>query len=197
MDVVGASLLLIIAAPMLAVCAIAIRVRSPGAVVYCQVREGRGTRPFVMFKLRTMYADAEARLHIMLESSVTLREEWSSYRRLRADPRIVGRVGRWLRQSSVDELPQLWNVLRGDMSLVGPRPLELDVAGAFPSEVRRCRASVRPGMTGLWQISGRSDIDIGTLMAIDCQYVETWSLAGDIAILLRTPAAVVSRRGAY
>lgn len=196
-DVFAASVLLVFAAPIIIFSAIAVRVRSPGPFLFRQEREGLGLQPFVMLKLRTMYVDADARLESLLAADAAVREEWTRYRRLGGDPRIVGSVGRWLRTLSIDELPQLYNVLRGDMSMVGPRPLELEVARSFPWDARMHRSSLRPGITGLWQISGRSEVDIATLWEIDARYILTRSLRGDVAIILRTPAAVFSRRGAY
>jgi len=171
--------------------------RSPGPLLFRSMRETRDGKPFAMLKLRTMVVDAEEQLERALAASPARRDEWVRYRRLTEDPRVVPGVGRVLRQWSVDELPQLWNVLRGEMSLVGPRPLELDVASRLPSGPMRTRRLVRPGMTGLWQVSGRSEVDLEALCAIDAEYVQRWSLRSDLEILFRTPAAVLSRRGAY
>jgi lipopolysaccharide/colanic/teichoic acid biosynthesis glycosyltransferase len=196
-DIVVSAALLLLTSPILAIAAVVVRVRSPGPVVFRQWRGGRGARPFEMLKLRTMHVNADEILSRSLAESEDRRQEWRRYRRLRRDPRVIPAIGTFLRASSIDELPQLWNVLRGDMSLVGPRPLELPVlAGLNDVGVER-RASVRPGITGLWQVSGRSDIDLDTLMSMDAEYVDTWSLWSDVRILCRTPAAVLSRRGAY
>jgi lipopolysaccharide/colanic/teichoic acid biosynthesis glycosyltransferase len=152
--------------------------------------------PFVVFKLRTMRADADDVLRDHLAASPDAAAEWQRFRRLRADPRLIPGA-RVLRGFSIDELPQLWNVLRGDMSLVGPRPLELPVVEQLPGDLRAIRDAVRPGITGLWQVSGRSEMDIAALARVDAAYVRDWSIWKDVAILLRTPAAVLSRRGAY
>lgn len=170
---------------------------SPGTVLFRQWRVGRMGQPFAMLKLRTMWPRAEELLAAHLEHSPIDASDWLRYRRLRHDPRILPYVGRFLRASSIDELPQLWNVVRGDMSLVGPRPLELGVADAYDRSIRDLRQQVRPGITGLWQVSGRSDLDIETLLAMDARYVAEWSLRRDFDILWRTPYAVISRRGAY
>lgn len=196
-DVAGALALGVVALPIVVVAAAMVRLRSPGPVLFRSMRETRGGRPFSMLKLRTMVVDAEVQLERALAASPARGDEWVRYRRLTDDPRIVPGVGRLLRQWSIDELPQLWNVLRGEMSLVGPRPLELDVARRLPLALMRTRRLVRPGMTGLWQVSGRSEVDLEALCVIDAEYVRRRSLRADLAILLRTPAAVLSRRGAY
>ena len=196
-DVAGALVLSIPAIPIVAAAGALVWLRSPGPLFFRSMRETREGRPFAMLKLRTMVVDAEERLEHALAASPARREEWARYRRLSEDPRIVPGIGRMLREWSVDELPQLWNVLRGEMSLVGPRPLELDVARRLPPGLMGTRRRVRPGMTGLWQVSGRSEVELETLCAIDAEYVNRWSLRSDLAILLRTPAAVLSRRGAY
>ena len=121
----------------------------------------------------------------------------AQYGRLTTDPRVLPGVGRFLRRTSLDELPQLVNVIRGEMSLVGPRPLPAAVLACLPPAEVAIRASVPPGLTGLWQVSGRSDHDLAALVGIDCEYVRSWSLALDLRILVRTPLAVVTGRGAY
>ena len=197
LDVAGAAALLVAGMPLMALGALLLRLRSPGPVLFRQRREGLDGRPFTLYKLRTMRVDADDVLARVLADDAAAREEWTRYRRLRDDPRLVRGVGAWLRRTSLDELPQLWNVLRGDMSLVGPRPLELPVLDRFPAVERAARAAVRPGLTGLWQVTGRSDTDLDTLWAIDAEYVRSRSLLGDLRILARTPRAVITRRGAY
>lgn len=196
-DVVVSAALLAVTGPLIGIAALAIRMRSPGPIVFRQWRGGRGGRPFEMLKLRTMHANADEILARSLAESGDRRREWRDFRRLREDPRVIPAIGTFLRASSIDELPQLWNVLLGHMSLVGPRPLELPVLAQLSEGGLERRATVRPGLTGLWQVSGRSDIDLETLVSIDAQYVETWSLWSDVRILCQTPAAVLSRRGAY
>jgi lipopolysaccharide/colanic/teichoic acid biosynthesis glycosyltransferase len=188
-DVLGAAAALMVLAPLLLVISVAIPLGSRGPVVFRQPRVGRGGRPFVMWKFRTMVADAERRREALLSDSRDPR-----WLHLERDPRIT-RLGRWLRQSSLDELPQLWNVLRGDMSLVGPRPL-------VPKEYEHVPAwgrgdpEVRPGITGLWQVCGRTDIPFDDMLVLDRVYALSWSLRGDLLILLRTAPAVLSSRGA-
>jgi lipopolysaccharide/colanic/teichoic acid biosynthesis glycosyltransferase len=188
---------LLISLPILTVGALLVLVASPGPVIFSQPREGRHRRSFRMYKLRTMHVDAESRLGAVLAADPDAAKEWTVYRRLKRDPRLIPGVGAFLRRTSIDELPQLGNVLRGDMSLVGPRPLELDLAEGLEPEVRQRRASVRPGMTGLWQVSGRSATRIDEMVSIDERYLREWTLGLDIIILARTPRAVLSRRGAY
>ncbi len=192
-DRVSALLLLILAAPVLLAIALVIRM-SPGAggpAIFRQERVGKNGRPFVIYKFRTMYVDAEDRLAELLDRN----EIDGGLFKMRDDPRVT-RVGRWLRRLSLDEVPQLVNVLKGDMSLVGPRPpLPREVAG-YPADMRR-RLVVKPGLTGLWQVSGRSDLSWEESIRLDLSYVENWSLTMDLAILVRTLSAVIRSSGAY
>ena len=196
-DVAGAVVVLVITIPALVILAILIRLRSPGPAMYRQRRVGRHGVAFTMLKLRTMYENPSEILAQHLAGSANARSEWQRYGRLRNDPRVVSGIGHWLRRTSLDELPQLWNVIRGDMSLVGPRPLEPMWREQFARDEWNARLRVRPGVTGLWQISGRSDTDLAALLRLDSAYLQHWSLWTDIVILLRTPAAVISGRGAY
>jgi exopolysaccharide biosynthesis polyprenyl glycosylphosphotransferase len=190
-DIIGATLLLALASPLLLAITIAVRVSSRGPIVYRSMRRGIGQRPFACLKFRTMHTDAEE-LQADLEE---LNEASGALFKIRDDPRLT-RVGRLLRRFSLDELPQLVNVLRGDMSLVGPRPLpERDYA--MLDDWHRKRYLVLPGITGLWQVSGRSELDFDELVHLDFLYLESWSLALDLTILLKTIPAVFTRRGAY
>ncbi|MBV1849182.1 sugar transferase [Catellatospora tritici] len=191
MDRTGAALLLVAFAPLLLVTAMALRMDSPGPALFRQVRVGRDGREFVIFKFRTMYTDAEARLAELRH----LNEHDGVLFKIRDDPRVTA-MGKWMRRYSLDELPQLINVLLGQMSLVGPRPpLPVEVA-AYADDVRR-RLAVKPGMTGLWQVSGRSDLPWEEAVRLDLRYVENWSMSMDLLILLRTLTAVVRSSGAY
>ncbi|WP_322920060.1 exopolysaccharide biosynthesis polyprenyl glycosylphosphotransferase [Nocardioides renjunii] len=179
------------ALPVLAVLCLAIRLESPGAAIFRQQRIGRDGVPFTMLKLRSMGVDAEAE-----RSGLALVNEKDAVLfKIQLDPRITP-LGRRLRRYSLDELPQLWNVVRGDMALVGPRP-------ALPSEVAkydvdpRRRLAVKPGLTGLWQVSGRSDLTWAESVRLDVKYVDNWSLRLDLSILARTVGAVLGHRGAY
>jgi len=191
-DVVGGGLALVVLAPVFAVIALLVKVTSHGPVLFVQHRVGKGGRLFRFYKFRTMVLDAEAR-KAELEH---LNEMSGPVFKIARDPRMT-RVGAWLRKSSLDELPQFWNVLKGDMSLVGPRP-------PVPDEVERYtkreaqRLSVTPGMTGLWQVSGRSTISgFDAWVDIDLRYVNEWSLWLDLWILAKTPIVVISTRGAH
>ncbi|GGK30758.1 hypothetical protein GCM10010124_24370 [Pilimelia terevasa] len=190
-DRVGAAVLLAVSAPLLLGVALAIRCHSPGPALFRQVRVGRTGRTFRIFKFRSMYTDAEARLAEVRH----LNEYDGVLFKMREDPRVTP-VGRWLRRLSLDELPQLLNVLRGDMSLVGPRPPLPEEVAVYPDDMRR-RLAVKPGMTGLWQVSGRSDLPWEEAVRLDLRYVENWSLTLDLVILLRTATAVMRSSGAY
>ena len=188
---VVALLALLLLLPTLLLVALAIRLDSPGPVLFRQVRVGRNGREFVIYKFRTMRADAESRLHEIRH----LNEHDGVLFKIRNDPRVSG-VGRWLRRFSLDELPQLWNVARGDMALVGPRPpLPREVA-AYDARTRR-RLDVKPGLTGIWQVSGRADLPWAEAVRLDLAYVEERSLGLDLRILGRTVGAVLTGRGAY
>jgi exopolysaccharide biosynthesis polyprenyl glycosylphosphotransferase len=191
LDLVLGSILFVLATPILAIAAVAIRIDSTGPVFFRQRRIGAQGRSFTMWKLRTMDADAEDRRTMLLEAN----EAGGPLFKLRADPRVT-RVGRLLRRCSLDELPQLFNVLAGDMSLVGPRPPLPEEVATYDSEIGR-RLLVRPGMTGLWQVSGRGDLRFEEYVRYDLMYVQNWSIAFDLYILLKTLPAVLSRRGAY
>ena len=164
--------------------------------IFKQERLGKDGRMFYTFKFRTMVPDAEKVLERMLAQDEQLRQEWELFYKLRQDPRIT-RIGRFLRRTSLDELPQLINVLRGEMALVGPRPLSKYHLNALPDEVCRVRATVKPGITGMWQVSGRSDAGNDGFKRWDPYYVKNWSLALDVHILLRTVRVVLNGKGAY
>lgn len=191
MDRGGAALGLLVLAPVFFCVALAVRLTSPGPVFHRQTRQGRHNRPFTMWKFRTMVADAESRR----EQLQAANESEGPMFKMRRDPRVT-RIGHALRRTSVDELPQLLNVLRGDMSLVGPRPpLPEEVSRYDERELRRL--VVRPGLTGLWQVSGRSDLSWQEAVSLDLWYVDNWSVATDMDLLARTVRAVTDGRGAY
>jgi len=191
LDIVGALVLLIASAPLLVLTAAAVKATSRGPVLFAQERCGWRKRRFKMLKFRTMVTDAEA-LQAQLEDR---NEAVGPVFKIRDDPRIT-RVGGFLRRTSLDEFPQLWNVLRGDMSLVGPRPLPMRDVGRFDEGWLMRRFSVMPGITGVWQISGRSELGFDRWMALDLEYIDRWSLRLDIQILLKTLPAVLRARGA-
>jgi exopolysaccharide biosynthesis polyprenyl glycosylphosphotransferase len=190
-DVLGSLLLLALVLPLLAVAATAIRATSPGPVFFRQTRVGRDGRHFRMLKLRSMYQDAErrrARFEAMNECS-------GPVFKMRDDPRITP-VGRVLRRLSLDELPQLINVLRGDMSLVGPRPPLPDEVARYDARHLK-RLLVKPGLTCIWQVSGRSTVEFAQWMEMDLQYIRSWTVWRDVLLILRTIPAVLFGRGAY
>lgn len=191
-DVVGASILLLLAAPLMLVVAVAIKVSSPGSVFYRQERIGLDGRAFGMIKFRSMRSGADAELSAMMAEHAG---GDVAFFKMQDDPRVTN-VGRFIRRYSIDELPQLINVVRGDMSLVGPRP-QREHEVALYDHIEQRRLTVRPGMTGLWQVSGRSDLSKEDSMRLDNYYVENWSLTGDVIILIRTFRAVVGSSGAY
>lgn len=190
-DILGAVIGLVVLSPLFLALAIAIKLDSPGPVIFKQTRVGRNRKEFTCYKFRSMYVDAEARLEALRERN----EASGPLFKIKDDPRRT-RVGQFLRRTSLDELPQLWNVLRGEMSLIGPRP-------AIPSEVEAYepwhlrRLEVAPGITGLWQVSGRSDLTFDEMVLLDVYYIENWSPLLDLTILLRTIPTVLSGKGAY
>jgi exopolysaccharide biosynthesis polyprenyl glycosylphosphotransferase len=190
-DLIGACVILVVLSPVLALSALAIRLSSRGPLVYRSKRPGIGGVPFDCLKFRTMYTDAEQR-QAELEP---LNEQSGALFKIRADPRVTA-VGRLLRRFSIDELPQLVNVLRGEMSLVGPRPLPQRDYERL-EDWHRKRYLVLPGITGLWQVSGRSELDFDDLVRLDFLYLERWSVFLDLTILLKTLPAVITRRGAF
>lgn len=191
MDRVLSAVGLVVCVPVIAIAAIAVRADSPGPAFYRQTRVGVDGRTFTMWKLRTMYLDADARRTALLAQS----DRDGVMFKMRADPRVT-RVGRVLRRFSVDELPQVVNVLRGDMSLVGPRPPLVEEVEAYPDPAQR-RLHVRPGLTGLWQVSGRADLTWEESVRLDLRYVDNWSVAMDLTILWKTVRAVLRGSGAY
>lgn len=194
-DVTVASLVLLLGLPLLAVIAFAVAVSSPGPVFYRQVRVGLGGRTFPCLKFRTMVPDAEVRLAAMVAVCPRVAAEYAASAKLKNDPRTT-RIGRVLRRSSLDELPQFINVLRGHMSVVGPRPIieqELHRYGDHMSAY----LSVRPGVTGAWQVSGRSETTYEDRVALDRKYIDNHNLRADLSIVFRTLWVVLKRSGAY
>ena len=195
MDLVGSLGGLLLLAPVLAMVALLVRVDSKGPILFRQQRRGLGGRTFSCLKFRTMVIDAEQRL-----ADLEARNESSRgvLFKIKDDPRVTP-LGRFLRRTSLDELPQLWNVLVGEMSLIGPRPLQLRdsqrLEALEPQGYSR-RLSVVPGLSGPWQVAGRSNLDGGQMLELDLKYVENWSIARDVELLLKTLAVVFSGRGA-
>jgi lipopolysaccharide/colanic/teichoic acid biosynthesis glycosyltransferase len=190
-DIAAAGAGLAVLAPGLALFALAIKLDSPGPVFFCQTRVGKDGREFKLWKFRSMHIDAEARRAALLDRS----ERAGACFKLRDDPRVT-RVGRALRRSSIDELPQIFNVLLGDMSVVGPRPALPEETAAYPARALG-RLAVKPGITGLWQVSGRADIGFDKMIDMDLSYARSRSMLLDLMLIGLTFRAVVSGRGAY
>ncbi len=196
LDFSGALLGLILCSPLfLAICLLLSLSDRPRKVFYRQTRLGREGRPFEMIKFRTMRPGADEGFQEFLDQNPTLRLEYAQYQKLARDPRLT-RLGRILRRTSLDELPQLWNVLRGEMSLVGPRPFLPEQARMYGSGLA-LYTRFRPGLTGLWQVSGRNLLSFQERGECDLDYMLHWSLRLDLAILLRTPIVVLFQHGAY
>lgn len=193
-DFTAAAFLVVVGSPLLLWIAVRIRLSGPG-VLFAHVRIGFDGKPFACYKFRSMVLDADARLKELLLADPIARQEWDDKMKLSVDPRITP-IGKFLRRTSLDELPQLWNVLRGEMSLVGPRPIVRKEMERYGQKIDFYK-SVRPGMTGLWQVSGRSDTDYRTRVHLDTWYVKNWTLWYDIAILFKTLRVVADRNGAY
>jgi exopolysaccharide biosynthesis polyprenyl glycosylphosphotransferase len=195
LDVVGASLALVVAGPVLAIVAVLIKLDSRGPILFSQTRMGYGNRPFRMLKFRTMVVDADARKAEVAALNKHVGTGDARMFKIANDPRVT-RFGAILRRYSLDELPQLWNVLRGDMSLVGPRPLVLDEDEHVLAWAKK-RLHLRPGMTGLWQVAGRNEIPFEEMVKLDYMYVTSWSLGGDLKLLARTVPAIVRTKHVY
>ncbi len=189
-DIIGSLVGLALTAPFVAAAALAIKLDSPGPVFFRQIRCGLNGRRFEMVKLRTMSVDAESRKHELLDQN----EMDGPVFKMKRDPRITA-VGHWLRKLSIDEFPQFWNVLKGDMSLVGPRPPTPDEVIHYQGDTRR-RLSMRPGITCYWQVSGRNELTFAEWIKLDLLYIDTWSLMNDAIIILRTIPEVLRARGA-
>jgi undecaprenyl-phosphate galactose phosphotransferase len=193
-DTLAALMLLVLLSPGFLLVALAIR-RDGGPALFAHPRIGKKGQVFNCYKFRTMVVDAEKQLEQLLQRQPELRKQWQAEHKLRLDPR-VSPLGRFLRRTSLDELPQLINVIRGEMSLVGPRPVVRSELPRYGDQVGYY-LMVRPGMTGLWQVSGRNDVDYDTRVYLDSWYVKNWSLWHDLVILFKTVSVVLTRQGAY
>ena len=195
-DIVFSLAALLLLSPLFLLIALIIRCTSKGKVIYYQQRIGRGGIYFRCYKFRTMYQNAEAILQEILAKDPSKRKEWDDSHKLKNDPRITP-IGAFLRKSSLDELPQFWNVLIGDLSVVGPRPVvKEEIVKHFGHKAQKI-FSIRPGITGLWQISGRSDISYSQRIALDEYYVEHRTLLNDLKIIALTIPSMISKKGAY
>jgi undecaprenyl-phosphate galactose phosphotransferase len=193
-DTVVAALLLILLSPLLLFISLALKFEG-GNVLFAHQRIGKNGRKFNCYKFRSMVPNAEQKLELLLQQNPSFKEEWRKEHKLKDDPRI-SKFGHFLRRTSLDELPQLLNVLKSEMSLVGPRPIVLEELQKYGLE-KSYYLMVRPGMTGLWQVSGRNNVDYETRVYLDSWYVKNWSLWYDLAILFKTIKVVFGRNGAY
>lgn len=182
--------------PIFFLTALAVRFSSTGKIIYSHERIGIHGKPFHCYKFRTMYPDADLRLKEILASNPELQEEWEKNHKLKNDPRIT-RVGAFLRKTSLDELPQFWNVLRGDLSVVGPRPRVKSEVQKYFGARAPLLLSVRPGLTGIWQVSGRSNTSYESRLLMDEEYIQKQSLLFDLKLILKTIPAMIFSRGAY
>jgi Undecaprenyl-phosphate galactose phosphotransferase WbaP len=181
--------------PLFLLIALLVRISSPGPVLYGHKRLGKDGRHFTAYKFRSMVSDSGEKLSALLESDSGLREEWELNHKLRNDPRVT-KIGKFLRRTSFDEFPQLINILKGEMSLVGPRPIVDEEVEKYGEDFNRI-FSVLPGLTGLWQVSGRSDTDYAERVSFDTYYLQSWSVWLDIWVLFKTISVVIKGKGAY
>jgi len=194
-DLFVGAVIFILLIPVMLIIAIAIRIDSPGPIGFSHKRVGHKGKQFDCYKFRTMVINANEILTELIAKDPALKEEWEQNFKLKDDPRVT-RIGKILRKSSLDELPQILNVIKGEMSLVGPRPIVEDEIVRFGEHARDC-FMVRPGMTGLWAISGRSDMDYEERARMEAWYIHNWSMWLDISILFRTISVVINGKGAY
>jgi Undecaprenyl-phosphate galactose phosphotransferase WbaP len=195
MDIILAVPVLIFVSPLMLAIAIMVKLGDPGAALFVQVRCGRNGETFKCYKFRTMRLDADARLKHLLETDAAARAEWEKYQKLRNDPRVTF-LGKFLRKSSLDELPQLFNILRGDMSVIGPRPITSGEIFRYGSNFHYYSA-VRPGVLGKWQVNGRNALSYDERVAMDVEYVRSWTIWSDVKILAKAVPVVLGGGGAY
>jgi undecaprenyl-phosphate galactose phosphotransferase len=195
-DIMFSFSILVLFLPIFIIVAIAIRISSKGPIIYSHQRVGRGGKKFGCFKFRTMYPYADKKLKEILENNPELQKEWETTYKLKHDPRITP-IGSFLRKTSLDEFPQFINVLKGDLSVVGPRPVIRDEIIKYYGVKAAKVLSIRPGLTGLWQVSGRSDTTYDSRILLDEEYINNQSLALDIKLVLKTIPAMIFSRGAY
>lgn len=195
LDVVLAVVILLLLFPVFLLLMLLVKCSSKGPVFYKQLRVGQGSRGFHLYKFRTMFVGSDAILAAFLATDEEAREEWAEHYKLRSDPRVT-RLGAILRRTSLDELPQIVNVLQGHMSFVGPRPIVHDEIWRY-GRAYALYAAAKPGITGLWQVSGRGTVSYATRVSLDVKYVTTWSLLHDLKVLVKTARVVCIAEGAY
>jgi exopolysaccharide production protein ExoY len=195
-DILFSGLVLLAGAPVFLLIALTIKLSSPGPIFYFATRVGKERSFFSCIKFRTMYADAEERLQEMLASDAVIKQEWETYWKLKKDPRVTW-VGSLLRKTSLDELPQFWNVLKGDLSVVGPRPVTLEEIEKYYGDRAEKILSLRPGITGLWQTSGRSLVSFDERVRLEERYVDTRSFLLDLKLIAKTIPSMFLSTGAF
>ncbi len=195
-DICFSGVALLLAAPVFLICALVVKLSSPGPIFYAHRRVGENRKVFGCWKFRTMYADADQRLGCLLASSPTYMQEWQMFFKLREDPRVTP-IGKWLRKVSLDEIPQFWNVLRGDMSIVGPRPLTHQEVALYLKDKADKILSVRPGLTTLWVTEGRNHLSLQERIQLEEFYIENRSLWLDLKLICKTVFVMLFPRGAY
>jgi len=195
-DIIFSIFVLVLGAPVFILCMLAVRLTSTGPLFYACKRVGKEGQIFRCWKLRTMVEGAESMLPVILASNSALSHEWETFYKLKEDPRITA-VGKWLRKTSLDEIPQFWNVLKGDMSIVGPRPLSQEEISYHLKGRSKKILSLRPGITGLWAISGRSEIPYEQRISLEEQYVDRHNFPLDFAIIAKTALSMFLPRGAF
>jgi exopolysaccharide production protein ExoY len=195
-DILLSTLILFFGAPLFFLCGLLVKLSSSGPIFHSCTRVGRSGRLFRCWKFRTMVADADEILPMLLASNTTLLNEWRTFYKLKQDPRVTP-IGKWLRKTSLDELPQFWNVLRGDMSVVGPRPLTKKEVEDYLREKAAKILSLRPGLTSLWAVSGRNEMSFDKRVDLEEQYVDNRSLWLDAKVIIMTFPAVFTSRGAF
>lgn len=195
-DIVFSLSILVLFLPVFVVIGLIVALSSKGPIVYAHSRIGRGGKKFGCYKFRSMYFDADKRLQELLKNNPDLKNEWEKNFKLKNDPRITP-IGSFLRKTSLDEFPQFWNVLKGDLSVVGPRPVIQDEIVKYYGDKAAKVLSIRPGLTGLWQVSGRSNTSYDVRVLLDEEYINKQSLALDIKLVLKTIPAMLTSRGAY
>jgi undecaprenyl-phosphate galactose phosphotransferase len=195
-DIVFSCCALLFLAPLFLMVACAIGFFSSGPIFFASVRLGKKGKHFHCWKFRTMHLNADDRLHKLLEERIDLKEQWETYCKLKKDPRVTT-IGKWLRKTSLDELPQFWNVLKGTLSVVGPRPYLPHELEALPKELTNKILSVRPGITGIWQTSGRNALSFEKRLELDARYIDRQSLGLDLWLICKTIPLMLFPKGAY
>ena len=195
-DILFSIAILIFLSPLIFLIGIIIKLTSPGPVFYSHPRVKLGGKPFHLVKFRTMYIDADEKLHLLLDKNPVIKMEWESFRKIRNDPRVTS-FGKFLRKLSLDELPQFWNALKGDISIVGPRPVKEEEILCYYKEKSSKILAVRPGITGIWQVSGRNTLSMEERVKLEVSYIERQSFCFDLWMIVKTIPAILFSKGAF